>query len=481
MKSLLTTALLLGLFFLSSCSRIPEAPQLANQEGYLTAKTTRQLLEHWAGNGYPTTVSGRAITFKDRHPALPNIAGFTPADSISKDSRDRNALGSVVMAHTQTPPEPLPITPRAWQITSQPATIVARAQADGSIQLTARDFRDEPEFAGRALATNYRLPFDYIQKEEDNPIAKFLALIDPTTWSERRGFYLAAPYDSDKIPLIFIHGLLSTPMDFEGMASAIAAEPDLWDRYQFWFYFYPTGNPWVTTAAQFREEFRELVKTLDPEGDDRPLREDTTIIAHSMGGLISRLSLSEQPETLYRQYFNRPLNDLRLPPYQKKRLREQLLFEPLEEPSRIIFLATPHKGSRLAGGPLLWLARTLVKAPARIIDTTLNTAQLVVFAEPGLLTQNGYDLIAGNEVSVNGLHPGHPALVALETMPIRKGVQLDNIVASVTGTERGLGDWVVPLKSARLKSADTETIVRSGHWLIADPETHREVIRLLRQ
>lgn len=481
MKSLLIHALLLGTLFLSSCARVPEAPKLSGEPGYLTTQTTRQLLEYWAANDYPATVSGHPITLRDQHPTLPNISGLTSAAHISKDSRDRNALGSVVMAHTQTPPKPLAITPRAWQLTSQPATIVARSKADGSIELTARDFRDEPKFAGFPLATNYRLPFDYIQKEEDNPIAKFLALIDPTTWSERRGFYLATPYDPEKIPLIFIHGLLSTPIDFEGMASAIAAQPDLWDRYQFWYYFYPTGNPWVTTAAQFREEFRELVKTLDPEGDDQPLREDTTIVAHSMGGLISRLSLSEQPEILYKQYFNRPLDEIRLPPYQKKRLREQLLFEPLAEPSRIIFLATPHKGARLAGGPLLWLANTLIKAPARIIDTTFNTAQLVVFAEPDLLTQKGYDLITGHEVSVNGLHPGHPALVALETMPIREGVQLDNIVASITGTERGLGDWVVPLKSARLQSADTETMVRSGHWLIGDPETHREVIRLLRQ
>ena len=200
-----------------------------------------------------------------------------------------------------------------------------------------------------------------------------------------------------------------------------------------------------------------------------------------MGGLISRLSLSEHSEILYKQYFNRPLDDIRLLPYQRKRIREQLLFKPLTEPSKVIFLATPHRGSRLAGGPLHWLARTLVKAPARILGTTLSTAQLFAFAEPGLLTQQGAALLAGNEVSVSGLRPSSGALQALNEMPIRKGVELHNIIATVTGSERGLGDWVVPYTSANLEQADSQTIVRSGHWLIRDPETAEAVIKILRR
>lgn len=473
--------LLLLTALLGACSSVPKAPDLpADKSGFLTQRDTRQLVEYWVGNGFPSQVAGRSIRLMDQHDELATIKDLTPARKFSKDTKNSQHLGTLAMGHEKQGETLQPLTKRAWQFTSQPATIVARSERDGSLTLSAHDFREHEQFAGKDLANNHRLAFDYVKKQEGNPIVSFLALIDPVGWSDRRGFYLATRYDPEKIPLIFIHGLLSNPTDFANLSSAIAAKPDLWDKYQFWYYFYPTGDPWVVTAANFREDFRTLVRTLDPEKDDEPLRQETTIIAHSMGGLISRLSLSEQPERLYRKYFNRPLEDIRLIPYQKKRLREQLLFEPLEEPAKVIFLATPHKGARLAGGPLLWLARTLVKAPSRIIGTTLNTAQNLVFAEPGLLTQHGSALVAGREVSVSGLNPRSPALAALNEMPIRQGVELHNIVATVTGGQRGLGDWVVPYTSASLEQADSQTIVRSGHWLIKDKETAEVVIKLLR-
>lgn len=473
--------LILLLFALGACSRVPNAPQLPKEAGFLPQATTRQLVEHWAGKDYPTQISGRPIQLVNQHPDIAQIDSLTPARKFSRNDRTKNRLGTLAMVHPQQLPENKQITDKAWQITSQPATIVARTAQDGSLTLTALDFRDENQFQNQPLARNHRMPFDFIEDQENSFLSGLFALVDPAGWSDRRGFYLATEYDPEKIPLIFVHGLLSTPLDFEQLASAIASEPDLWDRYQLWYYFYPSGDPWIITAAHFREDFRNLANTLDPEKDDHPLRKETTLIAHSMGGLISRLSVSEDPEKLYSQYFNRPLDEIRLIPYQKQRIRDQLLFEPLTEPAKIIFLATPHKGSKLAEGPLYWLAKSLIRAPARIIGTTLNTAQLLVFAEPGLLTQHGSALLAGNELSVTGLRSDSVALKALNEMTPRKDVELHNIVATVTGTEQGFGDWVVPYGSASLEQADSQTIVRSGHWLTRDPETAKAVIKILRK
>ncbi|MDP0490565.1 MAG: hypothetical protein Q7Q71_05905 [Verrucomicrobiota bacterium JB023] len=469
-----------GILLLVSCGGIPKAPDLEGRYGLLPQKETRQLIKHWSHAGFPAEIQGRPVRVINRHPELSAIEAITPAGSFSDDDGRSGVLGSLAMAHPQTHYYTQPLGSHLWQISSQPATVLASVSQDSSIELEFRDFRDTPFVNGQRLASRSELTFDYIKEQEPEGLVNLLTLIDPRLWSERRGFYLGTPYDPEKIPLVFVHGLLSTPVAFEKLASAIAAEPDLWDRYQLWYYFYPTGDPWILSAAHFRRDFRRLTQLLDPENDDLPLRKETTIIAHSMGGLITRLSLSEQPQPLYDHYFTRPLNQLRLLPYQKNRIRDQLLFEPLAEPSKVIFLATPHSGSKLAGGFPLWLARTLVKAPARILDTTFNTAQIFATIQPQAITPDGYALLTGNEVSVNGLAPGHPALACLEQMPIRKGVELHNIVASLTGPDGSIGDGVVPLDSARLKQADTETIIRGNHWLVNDPEAHRAVIRLLR-
>ena len=240
---------------LGACTSVPKAPKLSSEIGYLSQKNTRKLVEHWAGSGYPATVKGRPIHFANRNQELDHITGVTPADDFSRDDKDPSHLGTLVMAHSNFDRELKEITPRAWQVTDQPTTIVARSEQDGSIQLTSLDFREQHSLNGRPLASDFRLPFDYVEKNEGKPIARILTLLDPSGWADRRGFYLATEYDPEKIPLIFIHGLLSTPVDFARLASSISSQQDLWDRYQFWFYFYPTGDPWVLTAANFREDF----------------------------------------------------------------------------------------------------------------------------------------------------------------------------------------------------------------------------------
>jgi hypothetical protein len=84
-------------------------------------------------------------------------------------------------------------------------------------------------------------------------------------------------------------------------------------------------------------------------------------------------------------------------------------------------------------------------------------------------------------VSVSELQPDSAPLQALEKMPLRSGIETHNIIATLTGTENGLGDWVVPYTSASYDAADSETIVRGSHGLIKDQDAIDIVIRLLRR
>ena len=50
------------------------------------------------------------------------------------------------------------------------------------------------------------------------------------------GVYFLAPYDPDRIPVLFVHGIGGSPQEFLPLIEALDHE-----RFQPWFYFYPSG------------------------------------------------------------------------------------------------------------------------------------------------------------------------------------------------------------------------------------------------
>src|SRR5207245_3461486 len=105
---------------------------------------------------------------------------------------------------------------------------------------------------------------------------------------DRTGVYLLEPYQPGKIPVLMVHGLLSSPLTWAPLFNDLRADPVLRERYQFWFYFYPTGNPYLATAADLRRSLEQLRNDVDPRHAD-PALEQMVFVGHSMGGLVSKL------------------------------------------------------------------------------------------------------------------------------------------------------------------------------------------------
>ena len=51
------------------------------------------------------------------------------------------------------------------------------------------------------------------------------------------------PFNPAKTPVVLIHALLSTPRMWKPVLKGLLADREIRDRYQFWFFFYPTGQP----------------------------------------------------------------------------------------------------------------------------------------------------------------------------------------------------------------------------------------------
>jgi pimeloyl-ACP methyl ester carboxylesterase len=89
------------------------------------------------------------------------------------------------------------------------------------------------------------------------------------------GIYFLEPYDSDKVPVLFVHGISGSPREFAALSEQLDRE-----RFQPWFYYYPSGAP----LDGISEHLSNLVVSLRVRNDCDRL----AVVAHSMGGLVSR-------------------------------------------------------------------------------------------------------------------------------------------------------------------------------------------------
>ncbi|MBU1053207.1 MAG: alpha/beta hydrolase [Proteobacteria bacterium] len=89
------------------------------------------------------------------------------------------------------------------------------------------------------------------------------------------GVYFLSEYDPDKIPVLFVHGAGGSPQDWKHILKGFDDH-----KYQKWFYHYPGGIRLNQTA----DALNIIIETLYKKYRFKELY----IVAHSMGGLVSR-------------------------------------------------------------------------------------------------------------------------------------------------------------------------------------------------
>ena len=153
-----------------------------------------------------------------------------------------------------------------------------------------------------------------------------------------------------------------------------------------------------------------------------------------------------------------------------------LCFKPLAGVRRIIFIATPHRGSRLDRGAIHELGSRFIRH-----------GDLLQRAYATLLASNRPDFFLntfreGLPTSVDQLTWDHPLLLALRDVGIDPAVTYHSIIADLGDPPRAGGtDGVVPYASAHLDGAASELLIHGGHLCQADPLTIRECRRILRE
>ena len=289
----------------------------------------------------------------------------------------------------------------------------------------------------------------------------------------KSGLYPIQPYTPGKIPVVFVHGTMSSPVWWAEMLNTLRADPKIRDRYQSAFYLYDSGKPIVFSAVHMRDALAEYVHNADPEKRDGAMQQ-MVLVGHSQGGLLIKLCVTDTGDRLQRLYIDEDIETTDATAEEKGLLRRYTHFKSLPFVTRAVFISTPHRGSYLAGNLMRKLTRRFMRMPRDVMDTG---EELLGLAEKHDVPRK---LKSGMPTSIDSMSPNNPTLLALAEMHPARHVQAHSIIAIKGDDQPPDGkDGVVAYTSAHLDDVESELIVSSGHSCQQHPVTIEEVRRIL--
>jgi pimeloyl-ACP methyl ester carboxylesterase len=281
------------------------------------------------------------------------------------------------------------------------------------------------------------------------------------------------PYRPGRFPVVFIHGTASSAGRWAEMVNELLSDSQIREHFQFWSFSYDTGNPIPYSAMLLREALRDAVAKVDPTGQDPALRR-MVVIGHSQGGLLAKMLVVDAGTSFWDSFSRTPLNNLNMSAETRDLARRTMFFEHSPFVSRAIFLATPQRGSYVAGFSVMQLIGRLVRLPLSVAQALSEVGTNYSDA----LTFDPRKTRIGS--SVYGMTPGSPFINALASLPVAPGVTTHSIIAvSGNGPVESGDDGVVKYSSAHLADTASELVVRSGHSNQSNPRTIAEVRRIL--
>jgi pimeloyl-ACP methyl ester carboxylesterase len=291
------------------------------------------------------------------------------------------------------------------------------------------------------------------------------------------GLYMLEPYRPEKIPVVMVHGLMSSPATWAGMFNDLRGDAELREKYQFWFFAYPTGLPIGYSTSILRDQLNAVRAMVDPDGTN-PNFNQMVIIGHSMGGLLSRGMVQDSGTKFWECFFKEPFETIDLDPETKELLKNMMFFDHLPYVKRVIFISTPHRGSPMADRWYTGILSGMVNLPVSISDTTTK----VVNRNKAAMTQSAAeDYSKKTPNSLMLLSPSSVFLQATNTVPLRADIPYHSIIGTRKPATVGEGtsDGIVPYESSHLDFTESEILVPSGHNAHTHPLAIAEVKRIL--
>jgi pimeloyl-ACP methyl ester carboxylesterase len=378
--------------------------------------------------------------------------------------------GSEAEAARKRIPPRLKVPVTAVLLIDDVLTGIATGNLSGRIEVYAADESLTVEIAGRRVPLELEPTATLAYQLEgapvwDTEIGAFLSAFKPPF---PEGLLMIHPYRPGRVPVVLVHGTASSPARWADIINELQNDPKLRERIQFWLFTYNTSNPILLSASDLRQGLQSIRKEIDPDGRD-PTLNNLVVIGHSQGGLLTRLMVTDSGTRFWDAATNLPFDQAKVSPDVRAVLQRSLFFEHQPYVTRVVFIATPHRGSFRVSSLVLGLVRKLVTLPVTVIRgfTELGAQFSAIMSE-------------GVPTAVDNMSPGHRFIRTLSASPIAPGVTAHSIIPEKNeGPPEGQDDGVVKYESAHLEGVASEKIVHSTHSTQSTPATILEVRRIL--
>ncbi len=324
------------------------------------------------------------------------------------------------------------------------------------------------------LAANFSAPYGLWLAQNNLGIAAYLSLIDREKELTMPHLYMLEPYNPNKKIIVLIHGLASSPEAWIALTNDMMGDPVLREHYQVWQVFYSTNMPMIESRLQIYALLKQAFSQINAHA---PAKQDAVLIGHSMGGIISRLLVSNADisQKAIDSMNLRQLNQFKNEPL----IQQRLQIRSIENFNRAIFLATPHRGTEYAERWFNRAARKIIRLPGAFISALSDALQHQDPERQAALRQLNPEIIQNGPSDLS--HQSTFITLTQDIMP-RKGWVYHSILGNNSKSQipEQMGDGVVSYQSAHLAGASSEKIFTGGHSIQMTPEAILELRRILR-
>jgi pimeloyl-ACP methyl ester carboxylesterase len=418
-----------------------------------------------------TTIEVRGLRNRYWHPGL----GASLAASLAPGEASAQVIGAKRIG----PRTKVPVT-AVLRLEAARASL-ATGRVRGRLEIYSVDLTSTVTVEGQAQPLEFDTTAALAYQLESNPIYELeiagflrggaLAHFLPRDRAQD-GLYTLRPYRPGKIPLVLVHGTVSSPARWAELVNELEGDPRIRERYQIWLFVYDSGNPLGYSAGRLRGALTAAVQEFDPAGQDPALRR-IVVIGHSQGGLLTKLTAIDSGTRFWDNITKKPFDSIKMDPEGRELLRQSLFYTRLPFVERVVFVATPHRGALLASGRLGAIAAWLVTLPAGLTRQLVQTA--TASGDEALIA-----VMRRPPTAVDNMNPGHPAIRTLASIPVSPGTKAHSIIAvDGDGPVQEGDDGVVAYRSAHIDEAVSEVVVRWGHSVQGHPQAIEEVRRIL--